>query len=198
MPKPCRELVVHLGRTMTMLRPRRTSWKALPLILLAGCAVADATEPACRMPAKPNVLLILVDDLGDGDLGCYGNTYHETLNIDRLASQGMRFIGGTIRTTIKRDRTVPYDPADGNCSNTSNTGGWSCTSWQKILANKTISPRLCRIRRGSCAENFINGEAPSGRRCPNGKAANLWRTGDPVSRRSYTIVLNVQTSTNRT
>lgn len=40
---------------------------------------------------KPNVLLILVDDLGWQDLGCYGSTFYETPNIDRLRSEGMLF-----------------------------------------------------------------------------------------------------------
>jgi arylsulfatase A-like enzyme len=41
--------------------------------------------------AKPNVIVVLVDDLGWADLGCYGSTFHETPNIDRLAQRGMRF-----------------------------------------------------------------------------------------------------------
>ncbi len=41
-------------------------------------------------PPKPNVLLILVDDLGYGDLGCYGSEDLKTPNIDRLAEEGMR------------------------------------------------------------------------------------------------------------
>lgn len=41
--------------------------------------------------SKPNVLLILVDDLGYSDVACYGNTLHETPNVDRLAREGMRF-----------------------------------------------------------------------------------------------------------
>jgi len=40
---------------------------------------------------QPNIVFFLVDDLGWGDLGCYGNTFHETPNIDRLAREGMRF-----------------------------------------------------------------------------------------------------------
>ncbi|MCH8194059.1 MAG: sulfatase, partial [Planctomycetes bacterium] len=40
---------------------------------------------------RPNVVLILVDDLGWMDLGCQGSTFYETPNIDRLAAQGMRF-----------------------------------------------------------------------------------------------------------
>ena len=39
----------------------------------------------------PNIVVILADDLGWADLGCYGNRFNETPNIDRLASQGMRF-----------------------------------------------------------------------------------------------------------
>lgn len=41
--------------------------------------------------AKPNFLFILVDDLGWVDLSCYGSEFYETPNLDRLASQGMRF-----------------------------------------------------------------------------------------------------------
>ncbi len=40
---------------------------------------------------KPNFLFILVDDLGWADLGCYGSKFYESPNIDKLASQGMRF-----------------------------------------------------------------------------------------------------------
>jgi arylsulfatase A-like enzyme len=39
----------------------------------------------------PNVVFVLADDLGWADLGCYGNSYHQTPNLDRLAAQGMRF-----------------------------------------------------------------------------------------------------------
>jgi arylsulfatase A-like enzyme len=40
---------------------------------------------------KPNVIFILLDDYGYTDLGCYGSKFYETPNIDRLASQGLRF-----------------------------------------------------------------------------------------------------------
>ena len=39
----------------------------------------------------PNVVLLLVDDLGWSDLGCYGSTYHRTPQIDTLAARGVRF-----------------------------------------------------------------------------------------------------------
>ena len=40
---------------------------------------------------KPNVIFILADDLGAHDLGCFGSTFYETPNIDRLAKRGTRF-----------------------------------------------------------------------------------------------------------
>lgn len=43
---------------------------------------------------KTNVVLILIDDLGWKDLGCYGSEYYQTPNIDRLSAEGMRFTNG--------------------------------------------------------------------------------------------------------
>lgn len=40
---------------------------------------------------QPNIIYILADDLGYGELGCFGQTRIETPNIDRLATEGMRF-----------------------------------------------------------------------------------------------------------
>jgi len=46
---------------------------------------------SCRQEKKPNVIFILADDLGYSDLGCYGSTFYETPNLDRLARQGVYF-----------------------------------------------------------------------------------------------------------
>lgn len=40
---------------------------------------------------QPNIVFLLADDLGWRDLSCYGSTFYETPNLDRLALQGMRF-----------------------------------------------------------------------------------------------------------
>ncbi|MBM4023829.1 MAG: sulfatase [Planctomycetes bacterium] len=52
------------------------------------CSYEHTTNRSSR---QPNFVFFLVDDLGWKDLGCYGSTFHETPNIDKLAAQGMRF-----------------------------------------------------------------------------------------------------------
>jgi arylsulfatase A-like enzyme len=56
------------------------------VLALAAFALA---APAIATP--PNVVIILMDDLGGRDVGCYGSTYYHTPNIDRLATNGVRF-----------------------------------------------------------------------------------------------------------
>lgn len=46
---------------------------------------------AAESPRRPNILFILADDLGYGDVGCYGQKQIQTPHIDRLAAEGMRF-----------------------------------------------------------------------------------------------------------
>jgi len=58
----------------------------LPLALPVALSAADAPKPA----DKPNVLIILADDMGYSDIGCFGSEI-KTPNIDRLAANGMKF-----------------------------------------------------------------------------------------------------------
>ncbi len=55
------------------------------------CLVLAVASHAAGAAAKANIIFILADDLGWTDTAVYGSTYYETPNIDRLASQGMRF-----------------------------------------------------------------------------------------------------------
>ena len=47
--------------------------------------------PASAQPHHPNIVFILIDDMGQRDVGCYGSRFYETPNIDALAQRGMRF-----------------------------------------------------------------------------------------------------------
>lgn len=60
--------------------------------LLIGCAGhAEARHAADATRRPPNIILIVSDDLGVGEVGCYGQTIIRTPSIDRLASEGTRF-----------------------------------------------------------------------------------------------------------
>ncbi|MEW4456102.1 sulfatase [Bremerella sp. JC817] len=59
--------------------------------LLCACLLAGLTSPASAAERSPNFVFILVDDLGWTDLGCFGSSFYETPNVDKLAKSGIRF-----------------------------------------------------------------------------------------------------------
>ena len=59
--------------------------------LLSGLLVLGATGAAAQPATRPNIIFILADDLGYGDLGSYGQKIIQTPNLDRLALEGLRF-----------------------------------------------------------------------------------------------------------
>ncbi len=68
--------------------------------LLPALAFALVSFAADPVGAKPNLIVILADDLGYGDIGCFGATKIKTPNIDRLARQGMRFTDAHTAATV--------------------------------------------------------------------------------------------------
>ncbi|MBN8733194.1 MAG: arylsulfatase [Acidobacteria bacterium] len=69
--------------------------------MLRRTFLAASTAPLfAQAPARPNILLILADDLGYGNLGCYGSRDIQTPNLDRLAAQGTRFTQAYAGSTV--------------------------------------------------------------------------------------------------
>lgn len=77
-----RNFLGGLATTATLLLQRTTA---------GSNAGLPATAPKHSPAARPNIIFILADDLGWGDLSCYGRPDYRTPHIDRLASQGTRF-----------------------------------------------------------------------------------------------------------
>ncbi len=83
--------------------------EGMETIVCLAFAVAASLLSAQAQPAlaarsaaapKPSIILILADDLGYGDLGCYGQTKIKTPNLDKLAAEGMRFTGFYAGSTV--------------------------------------------------------------------------------------------------
>jgi len=85
-----------MGLDMSESISKWTAWTARPLKRARqalGCVILGALAPciACGAEQPLNFVFILVDDLGQRDLGCYGSTFYETPNVDALAAGGVRF-----------------------------------------------------------------------------------------------------------
>ncbi|MGH9846111.1 MAG: sulfatase-like hydrolase/transferase, partial [Blastocatellia bacterium] len=59
--------------------------------LLLSLACPSGLHAWAQRPVKPNIVYILADDLGYGEVSCYGQTKYQTPNIDRLAREGVKF-----------------------------------------------------------------------------------------------------------
>ncbi|MFY0686563.1 MAG: arylsulfatase [Cyclobacteriaceae bacterium] len=104
---------------MTLLKKYTTFYSC---ILLTGLVSCNQEIKSDQQPVQPNVIYILADDLGYGDLSCYGQARFQTPNIDRLAAEGMLFTqhysGATVcapsRSALMTGMHTGHTPVRGN------------------------------------------------------------------------------------
>jgi arylsulfatase A-like enzyme len=96
--------------------------KTLRILLLLTSTLLSARTAPSESARPPNLIYILADDLGYGDLGCYGQQKFATPNIDRMAREGMRFTsfysGNTVcapsRSALLTGQHTGHTPVRGN------------------------------------------------------------------------------------
>uniref|UniRef100_UPI003217EA0E arylsulfatase n=1 Tax=uncultured Draconibacterium sp. TaxID=1573823 RepID=UPI003217EA0E len=92
----------------------------LAVTIFSSCQTKPKEQE--KRPAQPNIVYILADDLGYGDLSCYGQTKFQTPNIDNLAKSGIKFTqhysGCTVcapsRSSLMTGQTTGHTPIRGN------------------------------------------------------------------------------------
>lgn len=97
--------------------------KILLLILLGSTIFTSCTKHE-KVEKKPNIIYILADDMGYGDLSCYGQEKFHTPNIDRLAAEGIRFVNHYAGSTVCAPSrgTLMTGKHTGNAFNRGNKG----------------------------------------------------------------------------
>ena len=60
------------------------------VVLVAAATLLQPSHAAAATPPRPNIVVLLVDDMGFSDIGCYGSEI-PTPNLDKLAANGLRF-----------------------------------------------------------------------------------------------------------
>jgi arylsulfatase A-like enzyme len=106
----------------------------------AALAASRPSFAAQRRPARPNVLFILADDLGWGDLSCYGRPDYRTPNLDRLAAEGTRLTHAYSASPVCTPTRVAF--ATGRYPQRTAVGLEEPLAWQKGLRDQKRDPGL--------------------------------------------------------
>lgn len=116
----------------------RYSLAVLPLVLASATFAAIGERP-------PNIVLILADDLGYGDVGCYGQRLIQTPHIDRLAADGMRFTHFYAGASVcAPSRCVLMTGKHGGHARVRGNAPWSQRMKQSLADGETTVPGLLK------------------------------------------------------
>ena len=124
-------------------------------ILFALCCFLEILLPISEANARPpNVIVILADDMGYGDLGCYGNPSIRTPNLDRMAAEGMRFTDFYVAATVCTPSCSP-DGCRFAAAWPEAKVGASFTAFQRAVCRQTKSPSPARSNRKTTPPNAL-------------------------------------------
>ncbi|MCA9139711.1 MAG: arylsulfatase [Planctomycetales bacterium] len=137
------------------------------IVLLLATFIGPVVSAASPVPQKPNIIFILVDDLGYGDLGCYGQKLIKTPRLDQMAAEGMRFTdfyaGNTVcapsRSVLMTGQHMGHTHVRGNASGPD----------MSIQSLRTEDITVAEVLKGAgyqtalCGKWGLGDEAPGGR-----------------------------------
>lgn len=119
--------------------------KSTPSLILTSALVAMATSAIAKQ--RPNILFIMCDDMGYGDLGCYGQRLIRTPHIDQLAQEGMRF-------------TQAYAGAPVSAPSRASLMTGQHTGHTKVRGNREYWPQSPTVMYGDNRDYGIVGQEP--------------------------------------
>lgn len=127
---------------------------SLVFLFCASCQNQPKQNSALQ---KPNILFLLADDLGYGELGCYGQEVIETPVLDNLAKQGMRFTdfyaGNAVcspsRAVLMTGKSSSYNTIRGN------SGSFSDDRWMRVALRKDEMTMAEMLRNAGYQTGFV-------------------------------------------
>lgn len=120
-------------------------WGLKTGVIITLLSIVKITNVAAR--ERPNIVLIVIDDWGWTDAGCYGSTFYETPNIDKLASEGMRFTDAYAAHPV-------CSPTRASIMSGKNPGRINITQWIRGSADGVPYVRQLPLSEVTVAEAF--------------------------------------------
>ena len=111
------------------------------ILLGSGLLTATSVISAPKKTDKPNIIYIMCDDMGYGDLACYGQKYISTPNIDRMATEGMLFTQAYAGSPVSAPSRASFMTGQhsGHCEVRGNKEYWKNVPMVKYGINEDFS-----------------------------------------------------------